>query len=233
MKILIVSATEKENNVILQKATAIRKIGQWLTSAIIGKLEIHFLVSGIGLPTTIYRITSLLSSQKYNLVINCGIAGSFDPELTIGKVVNVANEQFGDLGANNNGTFETFFDLHYADMNSFPYSEGKLINPNSNNICKTISTLPLVNGITVNSESGENHEIQFRKALFTAQVENTEGAGIFYVCLLQGIPFYEIRAISHRVEPRNLKNWNVQLALVNLGAILYQTLTELDIITNK
>jgi len=228
LKILIVSATEKENNLILQKATSIRKIGQWLTSAIIGKLEIHFLVSGVGLPTTIYRITSLLSSQKYNLVINCGIAGSFDEQLKIGTVVNVASEKFGDLGINNNGTFQTLFDSHFADGNSFPFFDGKLINPNKPNVCNAITVLPLVNGITVNSESGERAEIQFRKELFSSQIETSEGAGIFYVCLLQDIPFYEIRSISHFIEPRNMKNWNIPLALVNLGAIMFQTLTELN-----
>jgi futalosine hydrolase len=233
LKILIVSATEKENNIILQKATSIRKIGQWLTSAIIGKLEIHFLVSGIGLPTTIYRVTSLLASQHYNLVINCGTAGSFDENLKLGTIVNVANEQFGDLGANDNGTFQTMFDLHYADKNSFPFMEGKLVNTNKINICSAIEALPLVNSITVNSESGESHEIAFRKDFFSTHIENTEGAGVFYVCLLQDIPFYEIRAISHILEPRNTKNWNVHLALVNLGAIMFQTLTELDHINSK
>jgi futalosine hydrolase len=228
MKILIVSATEKESNLVLQKMASIRKIGQWLSSSIFGKLEVHFLVSGVGLPSTIYRLTSLLVNEKYDLLLNVGIAGSYNNVFKIGDVVNVTSEQFGDIGVNDNGTFRTMFDMGYIDQDSNPYSKSLLINSTKNIYCNSLSTLPSVKGLTVNNASGELVDISMKKVKFESDIETMEGAGVFYTCLIQGTPFFEIRAISNMVEARNPKKWNTPLALINLSATITQILVELD-----
>ncbi len=228
MKTLIVTATEKETNLLVQQTTNLRKVGQWLNSGMIGNNEVDFLISGMGLPSVIYRLSILLSKEKYDLVINPGIAGSFRDDLKIGTVVYVNREQFGDLGIDDNCEQRSLFEMGYVDPNSTPFSGGLLINPLDILKYKTIATLPKANGLTVNVASGNQTDIAKRWAKFKPDLETMEGAGIFYVCILQNIPFIEIRAISNKIEPRNVKNWNIPLALTNLSEILTKLFNDID-----
>jgi futalosine hydrolase len=227
LKILLVSATEKEVNLLIQHASNLRKSGPWQTCMNIGNSEIEVLISGIGIPSTLYRLTSVLVREKYDLVLNIGLAGSFRDELKMGSVVHVISEQFGDLGVDDNGQFLTLFEMANLDQNSNPYSNGLLINPFDILKYKNIASLPKMSGITVNKVSGEQFDISKKWTKFGADIESTEGAAVFYVCLLQNVPFIEIRAISNKIEPRNPKNWNVPLALINLDDKVLQLLHEM------
>lgn len=227
-KILIVSASEKEVNIFTQKVSNLHKSGQWLSSCNFDKIKTDILISGMGLPLTIYRLSTLLSKERYDMVINPGIAGSFRNDIPIGSVVYTVIEQFGDLGIDNNGEILTLFDMGYVDPGISPFTGGKLLNPFNIEKYKTLIGLPRVNGITVNMASGNNDEIERRRLKFTPDIETMEGAGIFFVCLLQNIPFIEIRSISNFVEPRNAKNWNVPLALINLGDTLNKLFSEIN-----
>lgn len=227
LKTLIVSATEKEINLLTQKATDLNKAGQNLTSGKIENLNIDFLISGIGLPFVIYRLLSLLYKNDYGLVINIGIAGSFNDNIKIGSVVNVITEQFGDLGIDDNCKFCTLFEMGYIDSNCKPFENGKLVNSFNVNKYKTLAALPKVNGLTVNMASGNHIDISKRYEKFMPDIETMEGAGVFYVCLLQNIPFIELRAISNKIEPRNTRNWNILESLMNLSDIVFKLLKEI------
>jgi futalosine hydrolase len=227
-KILIVSASEKEVNIFTQKVSNLHKTGQWLSTCNFENIETDILISGMGLPLTIYRLSTLLSKEKYDLVINPGIAGSFRNDLPIGTVVYTAVEQFGDLGVDDNGEILTLFDLGYIDPGINPFTGGKLLNSYNIEKYRTLVPLPRVNGITVNMASGNMDEIERRRLKFSPDIETMEGAGVFFVCLLQNIPFIEIRSISNLVEPRNAKNWNVPMALINLGDILSKLFSEIN-----
>ncbi len=229
MKILVVSATEKEINLVSQKTEGFHKTGNGLSSGNIRNAKIDFLISGVGLPSTIYRLTSLLCKEKYDMVINPGIAGSYNDGLKIGDVVCLATEQFGDIGIDDNGELRTLFEMGYVDQGNAPFTNGKLCCPVSNLKYKTLAKLPKANGLTVNLVSGNEAEIEKRKSKFCADVESMEGAGVFYVCLLQDVPFIEIRAVSNKVEPRNIKNWNMPLAIMNLGKVTIDLLEELAV----
>ena len=115
MRILLVSATEKEINLVIQNAREVKKTGSYLFSGSYNNLQVDFLIAGIGLPVSIFRLTRQLSCNNYDLVINPGIAGSFKEEYPIGSVVSVASEQFGDLGVDDRGEFKTLFDLGFVD----------------------------------------------------------------------------------------------------------------------
>jgi futalosine hydrolase len=163
------------------------------------------------------------------MVINPGIAGSYNDGLKIGDVVCLATEQFGDIGIDDNGELRTLFEMGYVDQGNAPFTNGKLCCPVSNLKYKTLAKLPKANGLTVNLVSGNEAEIEKRKSKFCADVESMEGAGVFYVCLLQDVPFIEIRAVSNKVEPRNIKNWNMPLAIMNLGKVTIDLLEELAV----
>ncbi len=193
MRILIIAATEEET-LYLSKFT---------------KSNVDLLITGIGTPISIFRLTEVINRKKYDLIINIGIAGSFLKTIKIGELVNVKSEIFADLG--------------FEDQNSFiPLSESafktkQIINFENPNNSFFPKDMKITKGITVNSCSGNSNTIERRKKFFDADIESMEGAGIFLVCLEKNIPFIEIRAISNYIEPRNTNNWNIPLAIKNLN----------------
>ncbi len=227
MRILIVSATERDINLVLQGARNIKKKELWLNSFSFEANDIDFLVTGVGLVPSIYRLVMATQIEKYDLIINIGTAGSFKDTIQIGEVVNVITEQFGDAGVEDNEKFLTFFEMGLANNSSKPFSNGRLLNNSDILKYKTISNLNKVNGLTVNRVSGSNETTTERMVKFNPDIETSEGAAVFYISLLQDTQFIELRAISNKIEPRNTKNWNIPLALTNLNKTLLEVLTEI------
>ena len=226
MKLLIVSATYKE----IEQAKSYFKISsQNKDNFWTGKFlanEISFLITGIGVYSTIYELTKILSSHKFDIVINVGIAGSFDDTFEIGTVVNVSSEQIGDLGIDDNGIFKTIFDANFLNPNSFPFTDKKLINPNED-LFYLLSDCLRVDALTVNTVSGDNIKIAELKNKFNVQIESMEGAAFFYVCLKEKVRFLEIRSVSNFVEPRNEENWRIMKAINSLNEILQLVIFEI------
>jgi futalosine hydrolase len=80
--------------------------------------------------------------------------------------------------------------------------------------------LPAVTGITVNTVHGENEAIARVVSRVDPDVESMEGAGFMYACLLQGVPFAQVRAVSNIVERRNREAWKLPEAIEALrGAV--------------
>jgi futalosine hydrolase len=77
--------------------------------------------------------------------------------------------------------------------------------------------LKKVSAITVNTTHGCKKSIDLFKNKFNADIETMEGAAFFYVCLNEGVKFFQIRTISNFVEERNEANWNIPLAIKNLN----------------
>ena len=55
---------------------------------------VDHLVTGIGMVATAIELSKKLSQNKYDLVINAGIAGSFNRSLKIGQIVEVVKDTF-------------------------------------------------------------------------------------------------------------------------------------------
>jgi futalosine hydrolase len=171
--------------------------------------------TGIGTVSTTYRLAKLLK-DKYDLVLNIGIAGSFSEKLTAGEVVAVYSETFGDFGLAGKDGFSTCFEENIIPADMFPYSNGVLRSENAWKISSDLS-IPAVRGITNNTVSGEESLIKRMKDKFSPEIETMEGAAFFYVCLMENVSFAEIRAISNMVEARDKSKWNIPLAIKNLS----------------
>jgi futalosine hydrolase len=198
VKILIVIATKGE----LGSISSIKKLQTDFPN-------LEFLITGIGMVKTTYFLTDAIRKSKPDFILNIGICGSFSKQFPIGSIVNVDSEQFADFGIDNNGKF---IPIHEKDKIS---SSGIL----KNDFAKKIK-LPLVNGITVNTVNGQKKIIKKVIENFHPDVESMEGAAIFYVCLMNKIPFAEIRSVSNFVAPRIESNWNKDLAIENLSSAL-------------
>ncbi len=51
--------------------------------------------------------------------------------------------------------------------------------------------------------------IQFYRDTFNPVTESMEGAALHYVCLMEKIPFLQIRSISNYIGERNKKKWDM------------------------
>jgi futalosine hydrolase len=224
MNVLIVSATPFEiaplENYLREHANAISE-----GSFKIENTNLRLFVTGVGIPLTSFSLGNLLASQVFDLVVNAGVAGAFNRNLKIGDVVNVVSERFADLGVEEaDGSYTDVHELGLIDANQAPFQSGELRNPSSSEF----PFLPACKGLTVNKVHGCQASIDAISRKYQADVESMEGAAVFLVCLLAGVPFLEIRAISNYVEPRNRAGWNLPLAIENLNKVLLELLAILN-----
>jgi len=209
MKILIVSATTFE------VATLFGQLGISLSnynnffSTTHHKHSIDFLITGVGMVVTSYHTTKALMNKRYDLAINIGICGTFNKNLELGSVVNIYQDCFSELGAEDGDNFLTLEELHL---------EGQTAILNETTISNAvINEIPKVTGITVNTVHGSEHNIEKVFNKFHPYVESMEGAAFMFVCQNEHVPYIQIRAISNIVEQRNKNNWNIPLAIENLN----------------
>lgn len=220
MKILIVSATWLEVKLLADELEFIEETKHLLRRYRFNEIEIDILITGIGTTFTSFHLTNTLRDNVYQIVINVGIAASLTSELEIGEVVSVVTDEFADLGIEKEDDFLTLFETGFMDANEFPFEQGVLKASDFNGLFK----LKKVRGITTNKSHGRASTIAEIKSKFTAQIETTEGAVVFYISNWFGIPCVQIRSISNFVEPRDSEQWNIPVALEKLNEQLLGSL---------
>lgn len=175
---------------------------------------IDILISGVGVPSTLYHLQKRLHQLDYDLVIQAGIAGTFEKGPELEETVLVERDCFGDLGTEQNEEFCNLFDAGLADKNEFPFSDGWLINKN-----EMLDQLPYrkVRSITVNKVSDDLLMKRQCVHCYAPGIESMEGAALHYVCLQEDVPFLQIRTVSNHVGERNKKKWKLEPAIANLN----------------
>jgi futalosine hydrolase len=182
------------------------------------RLKVRFHQSGVGMLASAVSLTRLVSEEKPDLIIQAGIAGCFDPDISLGKVVVVKEEILGDVGVEEDGKWKDLFDLKLEKSNYHPFEKRKLPNPwlSTYNLLK----LPELTGITVNQISTQPTRIEQLKKKYGAVVESMEGAALHFICREANIPFIQIRAISNYVGERNKAHWKMKEAIEALNEVL-------------
>ena len=217
MYILIIAATKFEIQPFL---TSLKKEPAQFKHHVI-----FIIITGVGQVNTIYQLTINLLNKRPDLVIQAGIAGTFKELIQLGQIVLVKQDCFGDLGMEENEKFTTVFDAGYADKNEFPFTNGWLVN--NQNIIPNSSLLSSVNGVTINKISDSLLQKQQLLNNFDADIETMEGAAFHYVCLMQKIPFIQIRSISNTVGERDKTKWAMKDAIINLNIELENLIKQL------
>lgn len=216
MNLLITSATSFEIAPLLQHLRA-KFIEHETAHFHKGELKISVLITGVGAPLAAFAMGKILTSKKYDLAIHAGIAGAYNRNLQIGDVIEILSDSFADLGTEeSNGDFTSIFKMGLIEPDQFPFSNGKMQNPNPGNF------LPAANGLTVNKINGFQPNIDAIQKNYQADVETMESAAFFYACLMENQAFLQVRAISNYVEPRNRANWNIPLSIENLNHVLIE-----------
>lgn len=218
MKILIVSATTFEiapfQQYLNEKFASTQAWRYWK-----GETEIAILITGVGLSQTSYALGKALNNEKFDLAIQAGVAGAFRRDYRLGDVVHVVSERFGDLGVEEaDGRFTDMHELDLIPPNQAPFKNGEL----QNSTAAGFDFLPKAKGISVNKVHGFEPSIQAIRNKYEVDVESMEGAAFFHACLMEQIPFVQIRSISNYVETRNRANWQMKLAIKNLNEVLVE-----------
>jgi futalosine hydrolase len=183
------------------------------------------LITGIGLTATAYHLTRQLLLKKYGLVIQAGVAGCFNKKLSLGSVVVVKKDAIADQSVIELKQLKTLFDLKLVPADQFPYTKAWLINPYTDLLKKT--TLKQVKGVSVNEITTSRQKVIFYEESFNAVTESMEGAALHYTCLMESVPFLQIRSMSNYIGERNKKNWNMKESIVNLNSELIQLVQNL------
>lgn len=225
MKILIVAATWMEVKLIADELKPAQKSLTNHSRHHYAGNEVDILIAGIGIISTTFHLTSILHQNSYNLVLNTGIAGSLNKNLKIGEVVNVISEEFADLGIEKKDGFSTLFESGFVHPNEFPYEEGLLKSSFTNGWID----LKKVHGITINKSHTYLQNISSFQNKFSADIENMEGAAVFYVCHNLNIPCLQIRAISNYITSEGTTEWDIPLALINLKSSILNQLHSLKV----
>ncbi len=187
------------------------------------KDKADILITGVGIPSTVFHLTKKLSEKNYDLVIQAGIAGTFNDHFDLGETVLVNKDVFADLGIEEKEEFKTLFESGFQDNNDFPYTDGWLIN---NHPYFEKSNLRVSNGITVNTVTDNHFQNESKQKKFAADIESMEGAAFHYVCLQQKINFLQLRSISNIVGERDKTKWKIKEAITNLNKELLKIIKD-------
>jgi futalosine hydrolase len=195
MRALIVTATSLEIAPLLSKLQ--------------NNDDLDVLVTGVGMVATAASCSRALAEQRYDVAFNFGLCGSFDPAIVPGVVVHVVSDRLSELGAEDGDAFLTIEELALPTEHLF-------VNP-APPANAALSRLPMVTGITVNTVHGNARSIAEVALRFAPQVESMEGAAFMCACLLHGVAFAQVRAVSNIVEQRNREAWKMAEAITNLA----------------
>jgi futalosine hydrolase len=185
--------------------------------------ELDTLITGVGMVATSSWCARLLSTDRFDVALNLGVCGSFRSDLGPGTVVHVVSDRLPELGAEDGDGFLTIQEMKLLGEDEFPFTGGRLVNAAPPPIA-TLASLRRVDGITVNTVHGDEESIARVRERFNPDVESMEGAAFMYACLIHGVPFAQVRAVSNRVERRNRPAWKLEEAVASLCAAARQIL---------
>jgi futalosine hydrolase len=182
-------------------------------------LDFELLITGVGMVATAFALGRHLAANHYDLVINLGIAGSFDRNIALGEVLEVTEDTFAELGAEDDKNFLSIEKLGFGDGTFYPSAKRSDLYNGFNTF-----KLKTVTAITVNTVHGNEASIKKVAERLNPQLESMEGAAFFYACNKMNVPCLQIRAVSNYVEKRNRDNWNIALAIKNLNTFAIELL---------
>ena len=219
MDILVTAATENEWRP-LQRLLSVHIENTF------NHINIHWHTCGVGIMLSTLSLYQQITTTKPNLVLLVGIAGSYVPDLELGKVVVVKEEYLGDIGVEEGGKFNDIFDMGFVEKDVFPFTGKALRNPWVDQY--NLLELPVATGITINEITTKAVRIRQLKEQFGAEVESMEGAALHYAGLQAATPFIQLRAVSNFVGERDKSKWKLLPALEQLANTAAKWLIMLD-----
>lgn len=217
MKILVTAAEEQELRRAERAFDMVKKSKDV-------KAQVEFRLTGIGAVQACHCVTrevvaAAAAGEPYNLVVNLGIAGSYDLEaFPIGSAAVISREYFADLGFGSEEGFSDLFQYGILDKDEFPYTNGALARQllPYPHIEKVLEKYGAGAGATVQCVTGTQARCNEIVDMYNPQIESMEGAGVYYAALMEKVPFFELRTVSNAVGERDTSKWESKAALDTL-----------------
>ena len=226
MRLLLVAATELELAPLVHRLTPGSHSFGPLRPYSHGAHLVDVLTTGVGMVATAAWCARVLARESYDLALNLGVCGSFDPAYPPGTVVHVTADCIPELGAEDDQQFLTVQQLGLLGPDDAPFTGGRLVNPEAP-ANRAIAELRAVNGVTVNTVHGHEPSIARVVERFDHPVvETMEGAAFMYACLVSGVRFAQVRAVSNMVEKRNRAAWKLAEAVAALNHVALRIIEE-------
>lgn len=179
--------------------------------------KVDLLLTGIGVPATIYHLQKALLTADYDLVIQIGICGTFNSDThPIGLGFVVEKDCFAELGAIDSEGFSPLHEMGYMLPGEAGEKDGWFYNENARNYglpTATSMTVSTVNNLSLND---------VLKKHWQPDLESMEGAALHYVCLKEKINFLQLRAVSNVIGDRDIANWKMKEAVEKLHEIAHK-----------
>lgn len=207
MKILVITATRLEAKILIE-GLRLKKIND--NYFISEEFNTDLLIAGVGIPATIFSMFTHNKISTYDLIINCGIAGSFSETYSPGTLVNVYSDYFGDIGFNSVDGFINIFKMNFNDMFINMFNNGLIVN--TSDYPSFFHNIQKVKAVTVN--------IPENKISSDADIETMEGAAFMMVCKHFKKNFIQIRAVSNIIGKTKREGWDFKDSICNYSKII-------------
>lgn len=217
MRILITAAEQEELDCAINGCRALGLGPEFMEN-------FTFRLTGIGSTQACHTVTreiwkARLEGKPLDLVVNIGIAGSYDMEaFPLGSAAVIDREYFGDLGFDTSRGFMDLFQCGILGKDTLPYTGGALKRspiPHEG-IEKALARYRGAAGVTVQTVTGDPAKVKEIYGRYTPQIESMEGAAVYFASIMEDVPFFELRTVSNEVGERDRKKWDIPAALRTL-----------------
>jgi futalosine hydrolase len=223
VRVLVVAATAAEVGPFVSGLSRVADAGPQSARYTGLGHEIDVLITGVGMVAMASWCSRALSTQRFDVALNLGVCGSFRAAFDPGTVVHVVSDCLVELGAEDGNSFLTIQQMNLLAADEFPFTGGRLVNA-SPPAFAALTALRQVDGITVSTVHGHEASIARVSERFNPDVESMEGAAFMYACLIHGVPFAQVRAVSNIVERRNRSAWKLNEAIAELTGVAQRIL---------
>lgn len=227
MRLLIVCDLHRIVHSLTSKLSFVQEISPNHKSYAYGTIQVDVLETETAGIFMAHHLTNALRTVSYDMALNIGLAESYDHFLEQGFVVNVIQEQFADIGYETDDGFSTLGEHELMNDNVFPFHEGKMLSLGNFELTEIESLIP-VKSISINTVRMSPKWLQVLKDKYNPEIQSFTGASFFYVCMMEKVPFLQIRAISGFAEIRRVDSWNIPNAVDNLIESTLEILKELQ-----
>lgn len=179
--------------------------------------NIDLIITGTGMANSAYFTGRLLSLKHYDLIIHFGLASALSKKLEPGQVVNVFEDNFGDIGFDSSNGLELISETEHVEVPENAFYKKTIYN-------KTIiegeltDQMESVSAVTVNTVYKQSKYLSKIKTNFKPDIISLDGAAIAHIANLESIALLQIRAINHLLYMNDYAE--TEKAIFNLNQVV-------------
>lgn len=204
-----------------------------ITKGYLHRHHVIFSHCGVGKVNAAHSTTLILENNEIDFLLLFGIAGAYS-NAAIGDVVVAETENYGEEGVMTGEGWKPM------DFTGFTLLKNKIEYFNTFLMDRKLLKLAINASkdiglnthaghfITVSQCSGTRIRGNIMQKRFNGLCENMEGAAVAHICSIYGIPVIEIRGISNIIEDRDMKKWNIPLAVSNCNKAVSELVRRLE-----